>query len=360
MRSCGAAALGLRILCFEVMMRRIYSMAAIAILCMVSGRIALADDAPTSSTNPAIIQERIAQAKLQGRLADRIVAWVDDQAITLTELEGGILNYQSEHVMPSGELDEKAMRMGLERYIDDTLILKAAEKAKIEISAEMINNRVDRTITELEKRNGGEAELDRLLAEAGQDRDKLRTQLREQMQRDWTIARAVASRFQVTDADVEKYRKERGEEGEAMERYRLSQLFFPVDPKADAKTWEKVKQRAFDARMTAGKADDFLQAAKEIAGRYGKEGAEAAPLGNVTARELQPEIAAAVANLEVGRISEPIRTSKGIHVLYLEQKSSAKELLFAERYEQERAKWAQAAARRQRDSGSGSDYLAMR
>jgi parvulin-like peptidyl-prolyl isomerase len=144
----------------------------------------------------------------------------------------------------------------------------------------------------------------------------------------------------VTDADVEKYRKERGEEGEALERYRLSQLFFPVDPKADAKTWETVKQRAFDARMTAQKAGDFLQAATEIAQRYNNEGAEAAPLGNVTAKELQSEIAAAVGKLEVGRISEPVRTSKGIHLLYLEHKSSARELLFAERYEQERAKWA--------------------
>jgi peptidyl-prolyl cis-trans isomerase SurA len=271
----------------------------------------------------------------EAALVDRVVAWVDDEALTLTELEEALVRYQSEGLVPAGPADDTRLRAALERWIDETLLLAAAKKAGIKVPPETVDNRVDAMISELEKRHGSKRALDDLLARAGQDRDVLREELREQLLREWTIARAVGERITLTDADVARFEAERREKGLPTVRYHLSHLFFPVSPDALEKRWSQVVMMAHDARLEAERRGNFGEAATELARRYSLEGATGGSLGAVAPDELQPELAAALQNLEPGQSTRPIRTQKGVHVLYLERKTTARQTLFALRFEEE-------------------------
>ena len=272
-------------------------------------------------------------------LADRIVAWVGDEAIVLSETEDALARYQANGDVPGGPVNEGNLRKALQLRIDETLLLKAARQANIEAPAEAADNRATAMIKQIEAERGGSAELDALLRTAGQTRETFRNKMREQLRRDWVVARAVGTRFTILDADVAKFEQERRAKGLPTERYHLSHIFFPVSPDALKERWDRVTAMAHEARLEAERRHDFGAVAAEWAKSHAADGVEAGPLGAMAKDELMPELAAAVAPLEAGRSTPPIRTAKGVHVLYLERKTTPRQILFAQRFEEERAKW---------------------
>jgi len=278
-------------------------------------------------------------AKPPSVLADRVVAWVDNEAITLSELEEALVRYQAGGALPPGPVDERNLRKALDLWIEEALLLAAARRTGIEAPAEAVDNRVEATIKRIESERGGPGELDALLKQAGEDREGFRNKLRAQLRREWIIARVVSARIAVSEADVAKFEQERRAEGLPTERFRLSHIFFPVSPDALRERWDRVTAMAHEARLEAERRGDFNTVASEWAKSHAADGVEAGPLGAMSKEELLPELAAAVASIDVGRSTPPIRTHKGVHVLYLEGKTTARQMLFTQRFEEEREKW---------------------
>ena len=68
--------------------------------------------------------------------------------------------------------------------------------------------------------------------------------------------------------------------------------------------------------------------------------------GLLSPGQLQPELSAALEKTEPGRSTKPVRGARGVHVLYVERKTDARQILFARRYEAERKKWIQELRRK--------------
>jgi peptidyl-prolyl cis-trans isomerase SurA len=273
-------------------------------------------------------------------VVDRIVAWVDNEAITLGEVEEALSEYQSSGDVSSGPPTQQRLRDALSLAIDDRLILKAAEAAKIVVPAEKIDDRVDATIRRMSDAQGGDEALEAVLRRAGRSIASLRDRLRDQTRREWTIGQAVNGRFTISEEEIARFEKERESKAEPTTRYYLSHLFFPVSPSAPEKVWKEATAQAYEARIEAQKRGDFAQVAAEWARRLSDRDVEGGALGALTPGEMLPELAAAARDLEPGQSSPPLRTSKGVHVLYMERKTTPGEILHATRYDEEKARWA--------------------
>ena len=306
-----------------------------ALVAVVLPTAAFAVQADADTTGSAVSKATISKSTL----ADRIVAWANDDAVTLSELEDALVRYQANGDLPNGPVNEKSLRAALDLWIDDLLIYNAASKAGVDAPAETIGNRVDAMMKQLEEQKGGPEILDALLESAGQDRESFRNKLHDQVAREWIIARAVNSRFVITDAEVAKFEKEREAQKLPTETYNLSHIFLPVSAEALQERWDKAIALAHEARMEAEKRGDFREVAAEWTRSHSADGVEAGSLGAMTRSEMLPELAEAVAKLKPGEIAPPVRTPKGIEVLYLDRKTTSRQLLFAHRFEAEKAKW---------------------
>jgi len=262
-------------------------------------------------------------------LADRVVAWVDEDAVTLSELQEALAHYQSQGDIAPGKADEAKLREARERWIDEALILAQARQKHIEVPTESLDNRAEGVLARMEKSHGGAEAFNRFLARGGTDRRALRAQLREWTRREWILAQAVNERIAITDEEVKRFVEERTRKGLPALRYHLSHLFFPIGKDAPEERWKDVEERGRGVLAAVSPGHAF----SEVAGAF------AGFLGILEPRELQPELAAALEKLEIGTPSGPIRTERGVHFLLIERKTTPREILYTIRFEEERAKW---------------------
>jgi len=326
----------IRVIQFLALLLILHVLARQATVCLALGP---GEDFATTRTQDLRLSDLIPQRKGSSRIVERIVAWVDEEPVALSEVEQALMRYQSDGLISQGPTTEGGLRRALERWIDEMLILAAAKKAGIKVPAETIDNRVDATLGRIEKRQGGREKLEQMLVRVGKDREKLREMLRAQVRREWTIARALGSRISITDAEVAEFEKERQALGRPAERYHLSHFFLPVATGSSQEQWDKAIEEAHQLRLAAERAGDFTETARAWAKLHARRKAVGGRLGSVEPGELQPELARQLPALEVGRSGKPVRTSRGVHVLYLERKVTARQILFAQRFEEEQSRW---------------------
>jgi parvulin-like peptidyl-prolyl isomerase len=275
-----------------------------------------------------------------GALVDRIAAWVGEDGITLGEVEEALVRYEASGDMGSGGVTEERLRAALELLIDETVLVKAAEKGGVEVPSEVIDNRVDETIKSMEQRQGSPEALDAALAKTGRTRERLRDMLRKQMHEEFLIARAVDSRIDITDDEVVQFEKARQAAKQPIVRYNLAQFFLPVPLKATDEEWRKAMETAHEVRIAAKSGGDFVRTVSDWIKAHPDSKAEGGALGAVAPDEMQPALTEAAAQLKPGESCAPIRGERGVHVLYLFRKTTSRQMLYAERFKDERAKWA--------------------
>lgn len=290
------------------------------LLCLVLAALAAAPPAPAA-------------------MVDRIVAWIDEEPVSLSDVERRLVEYQTRGDIPAGPLDSRRLAQALQIYIDEQLLLRAAEAAGVEAPAEAIDNQLEPMIARLEAREGGPAQLDALLGRTGETRDSLRQALREQLRREWAIARLVQSRVDISDQDVEEFQKSRRALGQATRRYHLAHFFIPLRPADPPDKWRQAEEVAWELRRQVARQGDFADAAAAFAARYADFRAQTGSLGALDPAELDAALLRTLEGVEPGQTTQPVRTSRGIHVLHLQRITTPRQILSAIRFEEHKAKW---------------------
>jgi peptidyl-prolyl cis-trans isomerase C len=109
--------------------------------------------------------------------------------------------------------------------------------------------------------------------------------------------------------------KQMGEEEEVHARHILFRVANPADEKASKEAEDKIK--AVIARLNKG--EDFVTVAKEVTeDPSGKQ--DGGDLGYFSKEQMVPEFSAVAFKLDKGKISEPVKTQFGWHVLKVEDK----------------------------------------
>jgi len=248
-------------------------------------------------------------------VVDRIIAYVNDDIITLSELNEKTAamvaaRKQNPYLRDQEQDVEKLRRDILDNLINERLAAKEITRLKISVTAGDVDN-VVKSIIEDNHLTPEQFEVE--LRKQGQTVEDFRKRIREDLERARLIDREVRSKTVVTDAQVEAYYKSKREEFQAKVRRRLQSIFLPYGPENSPDKERQIYAVAEQIRERLTRGADFAAMAK----RYSQgPGAEAGgDLGFFNEGELDPVLEEAIETLKPGEISQIVRTGNGLHII---------------------------------------------
>ena len=242
-------------------------------------------------------------------IADRVVAIVNDSAITLSELNAataGLIDIKDSDKDKKKNIIETKSKV-LDQLIEKKLVEQAANKAGITVSEKEIDNAIE----DVKKQNNiSQQELLSTLARSGLTFKEYREQLKDQIRQVKFTNKEFRSNVKISHEDVETYYRQNQDKftGPLMHKLRIISLL-ATDQGKGTDTEEKAKQVLSMIR----RGEDFAKLAKEYS--HGPDAQEGGDLGYVKAGEMDKAIEKVAAGLKIGEISDIIKTSTGFHII---------------------------------------------
>jgi peptidyl-prolyl cis-trans isomerase SurA len=285
-------------------------------------------------------------AETDETVADRIVAVVNNDAITLAELQENILMFRQENRQQLAATDEELSKQFLTRLIDHRLQLQEAERDKIVVDevelTEEINDRMKRFGTKTLE------EFEALIKGQGLTIDAVKKRLRDSLRVSKVVRRRVALRVSVTDPEITQYIEDNRAKLETGLSYHARHILLVPDNETDA-GWEGARIRSEMIRSQVTGGADFGELAKQNSrDASAKEGGD---LGSLHKGELSEEIETQILALRPGEVSRPYRSQLGYHLFRLEAKETldgealqrvrqqVREILYRQKYDARMEAW---------------------
>lgn len=248
---------------------------------------------------------------------DRIVAVVDQTVITERELENRIATVTAQINKQGTEMPEESVlrKQILERLISDTLQIQYAAQTGLRVD----DAQLDKTIERIAEQNQLTiTEFSEALGRDGISMRKFRSDIRNEI----TIARLrereVDGRVNVTESEVDNYLTTQAAAGTSQDEFEISHILIRTPPdgtpediqKAQAKTDEVMKNLKSGASFAKVSAS-FSDAPNAL---------EGGNLGWKQGAQMPNLFLEALNSMQIGDVSEPIRSPNGFHILKLTNK----------------------------------------
>ncbi|MEQ8278117.1 MAG: peptidylprolyl isomerase [Deltaproteobacteria bacterium] len=242
-------------------------------------------------------------------LLDRIVAVVNDEVITLSEVEASAKPYMQHN---EGEERKKLLFKDiLDQLISERLLAQEIKQAKITVSDE----EVSRAVKDILRQNRiSEEQLKQAIESRGMSMGQYREDLKSQLVRLKLIDMKVRSRVVIPEADIKAEYDQRTKDDEQEELVHIRHIFFKWGENATEAEKAAIRDKAVAARKQA-LSGDFEAVAKELS--EGPTRNNGGDLGELSGKQLLPELKVALEGVEPGTITNPIDTANGVHVVYL-------------------------------------------
>jgi peptidyl-prolyl cis-trans isomerase SurA len=240
------------------------------------------------------------------KIIDRVVALVNDDAITLSELTRETMaRMGGAQTAPSPEVYQQVL-YGL---IEQKLILREAIKLETSIS----DREVDQAIERIRRQsNVSVEEIKAALGTQGIEWEEYRQQVREDIMRNQAVAIKVRSQAGVTDKDLNNYYENHIEEFLETAKVRIEQLFFPIPAGATVEQRNAVVREAEEVLARVNDGHDLSVVAVE-AGVI--EEGESLDLGYFNKGDLLEPLDEAAFSIPVGSVSDVIETPRGYTII---------------------------------------------
>ncbi len=279
-------------------------------------------------------------------VTDRIVAVVNNDAITLGELQESVVMWRRENQQRSGPSDQELLTQFLNRLIDTRLQIQEADREKIiveeaEVTEELLERVKKLGVPTLEV-------FEASLKLEGISYDSIRKRVREGLRAARVVRRKVTMRVSVTETEIDKYVEANRPKLETGLSYHARHILVVPESGSDT-AWDVARAKIGSLRADAVAGADFAELArKNSADASAKDGGD---LGTLKRGELAQDIEAQITSLEIGEISQPYRSSLGWHVFKLEAKETLeseslarvrqqiRDILFREKYETRLDAW---------------------
>ncbi len=259
-------------------------------------------------------------------VADRIVAVVNDDVITLAELNRAFEPYaRSIEATYKGNNMETVLKQNketlLQRMIDQMLIEHEAKKAGTGIAAVKDEEVMDVLNDILAKNNATLADYQKRLAAEGNTLEGVKKEIKAQMLRMRLLRREVQSRILITDQEIGEFYDRHRQDYEGKEAVRVKQILLPVRADASQKERDSIKNQAVQLRERIVKGEPFESLAAQFS--RGPAAAQGGDIGFVERGVILPEVEKAAFGLSVGQLSEVIETEMGFHLIAVVDKHGA-------------------------------------
>lgn len=247
----------------------------------------------------------------QAAVVDRIAAVVDNDVITLSEVYelGG--DYIQQATAAGATPDQ---RRELELEVLDTLILRRlVSQEMVRMGMDVTDEELDASVSDIASRNGMEVStLRREVESQGMTWDGYRQEIRENLRQSKFNSYIIQPRITVNEDELaDTYRRMFASRNQPRV-VDLGAIFLKVPPGADEATLAEVVTRAEAARdRVRGGAEFSVVAAELDEGGFGSNGGR---MGSYEEGQLQAEMEAVAFSLEVGQVSDPVVTPRGVFV----------------------------------------------
>lgn len=284
-------------------------------------------------------------------IVDRVVAVVNQDVITLSELQEAIALFLQENREKPPSLDERPEleKKILERLVDHRLEVQEALRERIEVGEDELKEAVQEFV---ERSGMDRAKLEEQLKAQGVSWEALRREVRDQLLVRKVLRRRVGGRVSVTDGEVEEYFKENREKFETGLKFHVRHIAVLATPPDEEASWEQARKRIEEVAGKLRDGADFAELARQSSqDPSAKAGGD---LGELARGELQPLFEEAILKLRVGEeATPPLRSAVGFHLFKLEGREELtpqaqaqirqqiRELLFRQKFQERQGAWLQ-------------------
>ena len=246
--------------------------------------------------------------------ADRIVAVVNDEVITLHELRARLdlavkqLKKQGTPV-PARDVLEQQM---LERLVMDKVQLQQAKETGVKVDDAQLEQALQRIAA------GNKMSLAQL-REALQKDGIVFSKFREEIRDEMTIARIrereVENKIAISEGEIDNYLAEDSASSGGNEEYEVAHILLRTPESASPEQIQRIKAKADQLFERIGKGEDFSQLAASFSDA--PDGLQGGSLG-MRPRERLPSIFLdAVVKLKPGEVAPVLRSPNGFHLVKL-------------------------------------------
>ena len=263
----------------------------------------------------ALLLSTTAQADLVP--LDRVAAIVDNDVVMVSQVNERMQAVRQQLSQNGTELppEDQLQSQVVDRLVLESIQLQMGERAGIRIDDAALNQ----AMQQIAARNN--VTLDQF--RAALERDGISyNQAREQIRREMIINRVrqrrVRDTIQVSDQEVRNFLSSEVGQYQTSADFRLAMIVLPLSESASQAEVEKAAKAATDIYNQLNQGADFnTLAASRSAGETALEGGE---LGWRKAAQLPGPFANAVNQLDIGGITQPMRSPAGFHILKLLEK----------------------------------------
>jgi peptidyl-prolyl cis-trans isomerase SurA len=284
-----------------------------------------------------------------GMVLDRVVAVVNDEALTLSEIqeEGQpvVRKIFQDFVGPERERQlEEAEKRLLDDLIDRRLMYQVAKREGTLPSEAEVNGAIE----ELKQNNKvtDDAQFRAMLKAEGLTLEQVRRTVGERLAIGRLLARQIRSSIIIKEDEMVKYYETNQEKFRRTPQAEIRHILFPAPAGTDEAA---VHARADEARAKIAAGADFATVGKQYSDP--SSGASGDEVITVHRGELAPAIEDAAFGLPAGGLSPLIRTEVGWHLIKVERvqaeavapfaevRDSIRDQLFQEKFEAKRKEW---------------------
>ncbi len=252
-------------------------------------------------------------------VVDRIVAVVNDEVITMSELQAASRSMEAQAgINPKGPQEKEFERQMLEALIDRKLANAEAKRRGITVE----DKEMKAALESFKKRHNlpDDEALNAALGKAGITLKEFKQNLADQIIQERLVTVAVGAKTVVDEAEVRKLYEEKYKEGSPTLRLRTVKIPFPSGITDAQKEDYKKKAEAIMAEVKGG-------ASLEEAAR--KYSFEATDVGSVNVNDLEPRLAEFLSKLKPKEVA-PALTPGGIQLIQLVERRSGQAPPFEE------------------------------
>jgi peptidyl-prolyl cis-trans isomerase SurA len=266
----------------------------------------------------------------QALMIDRIVARVNDDIITLSELqEEGLPLFERLRANYTGEELESQVQRAEREFLEQLILRRLQLQYASQIGISASDNDLNAALKDVLTRNNlTQEQLTALLSREGLTLQDYKDRLREQIILARLMNQAVRSRVSVDASEVEAYYKAHQDEFNQPAHARVRHIFFRVEPGTASPQLEAAHERASRVLQEARNGGQFA----DLARRYSEDAtaANGGDLGVIRRGQALPEFEEVIFTMREGDISEVIRTPNGLHIVKIEAFSKGSEQPFRE------------------------------
>ncbi|MGE4131392.1 MAG: peptidylprolyl isomerase [Bdellovibrionales bacterium] len=286
----------------------------------------------------------------QARVVDKIVAIVNDQIITASDVDkfkkklsqNGLVDDALLKLTDADSLlkDKKAL---LEHLIDEKLIDSEVKRKSMEVTIE----RVEQEIRNIAKNNNiSRAQLKDALAAKGVSMSQYQDFIKTSLERQSIVEKEVTNKIRISDEDISSYYLSKsGDNSQQTFEYTLAHIVF--SPKTGGEKGAMERANSVLDKLKTGQAFEKLAEQFSEDPAFSKGGL----LGTFKTGEMLNEIDAAVKTVEVGEITPVVKTSNGLHIIKVvkktlisdpkleEKKEDIRRVLYAEAFKRQFRLW---------------------